>query len=103
MGWHDDRLGHLPTEAGTGRPAAHALSPQASTLAAVFKALASDTRLRLLHVLARTGEVRVSELAAATAMKPQAVSNQLQRWASVASLRPAGTAPTSTTASRTGA
>jgi DNA-binding transcriptional ArsR family regulator len=56
------------------------LSPiQAGGLAAVFKVLANDTRLRLLHALARAGELRVTDLAAAVGMKPQAVSNQLQR------------------------
>jgi DNA-binding transcriptional ArsR family regulator len=43
--------------------------------------LASETRLRLLHALERSGELRVSELAAAVGMAPQAVSNQLQRMA----------------------
>ena len=52
---------------------------QAAGLMAVFKVLANDTRLRLLHALARAGEMSVGELAAAVAMKPQAVSNQLQR------------------------
>ena len=56
------------------------LSPvQAGGLAAVFKVLANDTRLRLLHALARTGEACVTDLAAAVGMRPQAVSNQLQR------------------------
>lgn len=56
------------------------LSPiQAGGLASVFKVLANDTRLRLLHALAREDEVRVTDLAAALGMKPQAVSNQLQR------------------------
>ncbi|WP_020470705.1 ArsR/SmtB family transcription factor [Zavarzinella formosa] len=56
------------------------LSPiQAGGLAAVFKVLANDTRLRLLHALVRAGELCVSDLAATLAMKPQAVSNQLQR------------------------
>ena len=45
----------------------------------LFKALANDTRLRLLHALARSGELCVGDLADAVAMKPQAVSNQLQR------------------------
>jgi ArsR family transcriptional regulator, lead/cadmium/zinc/bismuth-responsive transcriptional repressor len=50
------------------------LSPiQAGGLAAVFKVLANDTRLRLLHALVR------ADLAASVGMKPQAVSNQLQR------------------------
>lgn len=52
---------------------------QAGGLAAVFKVLANDTRLRLLHSLIRAEEMCVSDLAAAVGMKPQAVSNQLQR------------------------
>lgn len=52
---------------------------QATDLMNVFKVLANDTRLRLLHALTRAGELCVGELAAAVAMKPQAVSNQLQR------------------------
>jgi DNA-binding transcriptional ArsR family regulator len=56
------------------------LSPiQAGGLAAVFKVLANDTRLRLLHALVRAGELCVTDLAASVSMKPQAVSNQLQR------------------------
>ena len=43
--------------------------------------LANDTRLRLLHGLARDGELCVGELAEALGMKPQAVSNQLRRLA----------------------
>jgi DNA-binding transcriptional ArsR family regulator len=58
------------------------LSPiQAGGLAAVFKVLANDTRLRLLHALVRAEELRVTDLASAVGMKPQAVSNQLQRLA----------------------
>jgi DNA-binding transcriptional ArsR family regulator len=45
----------------------------------LFKVLANDTRLRLLHALARSGELCVGDLADAVGMKPQAVSNQLQR------------------------
>ena len=45
----------------------------------LFKVLASDTRLRLLHALVRAGELRVTDLAEAVGMTPQAVSNQLQR------------------------
>jgi DNA-binding transcriptional ArsR family regulator len=41
--------------------------------------LANDTRLRLLHALERAGEMCVTDLADAVAMKPQAISNQLQR------------------------
>lgn len=56
------------------------ISPeQAAELMAVFKVLANDTRLRLLHALIRTREMCVSDLAKAVNMKPQAVSNQLQR------------------------
>lgn len=56
------------------------LSPiQAGGLAAVFKVLGNDTRLRLLHALIRAEELCVTDLAAALGMKPQAVSNQLQR------------------------
>lgn len=50
-------------------------------LMGVFKVLANDTRLRLLHALARDGELCVSELGEALGMRPQAVSNQLQRLA----------------------
>src|SRR6516162_8277252 len=56
------------------------LSPiQAGGLAVVFKVLANDTRLRLLHALVRADELCVTDLAASVGMKPQAVSNQLQR------------------------
>ena len=56
------------------------LSPvQAGGLAAVFKVLANDTRLRLLHALIRADELCVTDLAASVGMKPQAVSNQIQR------------------------
>ena len=52
---------------------------QAAEVADLFKVLASDTRLRLLHAIARGGEVRAGDLAAAVGMTQQAVSNQLQR------------------------
>lgn len=52
---------------------------QAGGLAAVFKVLANDTRLRILHALVRAAELCVTELADGVGMKPQAVSNQLQR------------------------
>lgn len=56
------------------------MSPiQAGGLAAVFKVLANDTRLRLLHALVRANELCVTDLAASLGMKAQAVSNQLQR------------------------
>ncbi len=52
---------------------------QAVGLEATFKTLANATRLRILHALARAGELCVGELAQTLSMKPQAVSNQLQR------------------------
>lgn len=54
-------------------------SVKAVELMGLFKVLANDTRLRLLHALARSGELCVTDLATAVGMKPQAVSNQLQR------------------------
>lgn len=54
-------------------------SAQAGELMNLFKMLANDTRLRLLHALSRSGEMCVKDLASALGMKPQAVSNQLQR------------------------
>ena len=52
---------------------------QAAGLAALFKTFSNSTRLRLLHALVRAGELCVTDLARAAEMKPQAVSNQLQR------------------------
>lgn len=52
---------------------------QARDLEGLFKILANNTRLRLLHALHRQPDLCVSELAATIGMKPQAVSNQLQR------------------------
>lgn len=46
---------------------------------ALFKVLANDTRIRLLHHLIRSGEASVSDIAKTLGMKPQAVSNQLQK------------------------
>jgi DNA-binding transcriptional ArsR family regulator len=54
---------------------------QAGGLASVFKVLANDTRLRLLHAVVRAEEICVTDLADSLGMKPQAVSNQLQRLA----------------------
>lgn len=52
---------------------------QAVKVMALFKVLANDTRIRLLHHLVRTEEATVTELAKTLGMKPQAVSNQLTR------------------------
>ena len=54
---------------------------QAQTLESTFKMLANATRLRMLHALACAGDLCVGELAGKLNMKPQAVSNQLQRLA----------------------
>jgi DNA-binding transcriptional ArsR family regulator len=54
---------------------------QAGELRNLFRILASDTRLRLLHALVRSDELCVNDLADAVGMTPQAVSNQLQRMA----------------------
>lgn len=54
---------------------------QAGELVAIFKTLANDTRLRMLHALVRAGEMCVSEVSDLLAMKPQAISNQLIRLA----------------------
>ncbi|MFN9199469.1 MAG: ArsR/SmtB family transcription factor [Planctomycetaceae bacterium] len=50
-------------------------------LAAVFRVLANDTRLRLLHALVREPELPVGSLCQLLGMKPQAISNQLRRLA----------------------
>ena|SRR5579862_1210608 len=52
---------------------------QARRLALLFKLLANDTRLRLLHAVVRADEIRVGDLARELGLKAQAVSNQLQR------------------------
>ena len=54
---------------------------QATEIEDLFKILANDTRLRLLHTLARVEEMCVCDLAASVGMAPQAISNQLQRLA----------------------
>ena len=60
---------------------------EAVQLMRLFKIFANDSRLRLLHALVREGELCVSELARAVEMKPQTVSNQLQRLADRGILR----------------
>jgi DNA-binding transcriptional ArsR family regulator len=52
---------------------------QATELEAIFKVLANQTRLRMLQAVIRAGEICVTDLAEALDMKPQAISNQLQR------------------------
>ncbi|MCP3938227.1 MAG: helix-turn-helix transcriptional regulator [Actinomycetia bacterium] len=55
--------------------------PEVGELADLFRLLSNDSRLRILHVLARGGEVGVSAISEEIGMSPQAVSNQLQRMA----------------------
>ena len=52
---------------------------QAGDVTSIFRVLANDTRLRLLHEIACRDEATPIVLAEALEMKPQAVSNQLQR------------------------
>jgi DNA-binding transcriptional ArsR family regulator len=60
---------------------------QASALEDLFKVLANDTRLRLLHAIARHREICVGDLANELDMTPQAVSNQLQRLRGIVATR----------------
>lgn len=55
--------------------------PEVDELAALFRVLGSDTRLRILHAIARRGEVAVGDLAAEIGASTQTVSNHLQRMA----------------------
>ena len=48
-------------------------------LEALFKILGNRSRLRMLHAIVRAQELCVGNLAQQVGMKPQAVSNQLQR------------------------
>lgn len=51
----------------------------ANELMTLFKVLTNETRLRLIHALIMGEELCVGDLAKMVGMKPQAVSNQLQR------------------------
>ncbi len=62
-----------------GRPLLDAEA--ADGLTTLYKVLANPHRLRLLHALARAGEMSVGGLANEVGMSIQAVSNQLQRLA----------------------
>ena len=46
---------------------------------ALFKVMANDTRIRILHHIVRSGEATVTDIARTLGMKPQAVSNQMVR------------------------
>lgn len=56
-------------------------SPEVDELVALFSVLSSDTRLRILHAIARAEEASVGEIAEAIEASVQAVSNHLQRMA----------------------
>ncbi|MES1213631.1 MAG: metalloregulator ArsR/SmtB family transcription factor [Singulisphaera sp.] len=60
---------------------------QASDLENLFKSLANNTRLRLLHALVRRGELCVGDLAEELGMSLQAVSNQLRRLGGIVASR----------------
>ena len=53
----------------------------ADQLASLFRVLASDTRLSILHAIARAGEASVSAIAEEVGASSQGVSNHLQRMA----------------------
>lgn len=55
---------------------------QATEIEALFKILGNQTRLRMIHALVLAGEICLTDLALALRMKPQAISNQLQRLVS---------------------
>ena len=65
-------------------------SHQAEALADLFKVLAHDSRLRLLHAIVREREISVGNLADTVGMTPQAVSNQLQRLRGIVAIARAG-------------
>ena len=52
---------------------------EADGLTVLFKTFSNSIRLRLLHALVRAGELCVTDLAKTAGLKPQTVSNQLQR------------------------
>ncbi len=55
--------------------------PEVDELASLFRVLGSDTRLRILHTIARSGEAAVTAIAEEVGASPQSVSNHLQRMA----------------------
>ncbi len=55
--------------------------PEVAELAGLFRVLASDTRLRILHSIARAEEITVGDIAKEIDASAQTVSNHLQRMA----------------------
>ena len=68
-----NRFPHLAGELMADAPA--------GDLAQLFKVLANDNRLRILHAIHLAGEIGTSEIADRIGSSQQAVSNQLQRLA----------------------
>jgi len=56
-------------------------APEVDQLSALFRVLANDTRLRILHAIQRAGERSVTEIADDIGASTQSVSNHLQRMA----------------------
>ncbi len=54
---------------------------EVTDLAALFSVLANDTRLRILHAIARSAEASVTAIADEIGASTQSVSNHLQRMA----------------------
>lgn len=74
----------MPTSSADPFPhlAGELLESSASTeLADLFKALANENRLRILHAIHRAGEAGTSDIAEAIDASQQSVSNHLQRLA----------------------
>lgn len=86
-----DALCCPPADACSVRPPLHERPllgfVDAVKVMALFKVMANDTRIRLLHHLVRSGEATVTDLAKTLGMKPQAVSNQLVRLSDTGMLR----------------
>lgn len=81
---HVDRagdVGRLVPAVALGVDDEHVDIPEVDQLAALFRVLASDTRLRILHAIARSGEASVTEICDAVGESTQAVSNHLRRMA----------------------
>ena len=54
-------------------------APEVDQLTSLFRLLANDTRLRILHSIQRAGERSVTEIAKEIGASTQSVSNHLQR------------------------
>ena len=54
---------------------------EVAELSTLFSVLANETRLRMLHAIARAGEAAVTDIAAEVGASTQSVSNHLQRMA----------------------